>query len=133
MLIKASFNQEVSTDGDSMVFILEGTHTITPSVNGKPKEITVRISTEHGEKIAQTLQASFEARQKSNPVRTIFDFDHKDTGPASAIPERFYYTTEHNMDDPVTCGQLTPTEAAYFATSLLLTINKLFIVFCVVF
>jgi len=74
-----------------MVFIPEGTHTITPSVNGKAKEITVRVSPKDGENIAQRIQASLESRNQKNKVRAIFDFDHKDTGPAAALPQRFFY------------------------------------------
>lgn len=91
MLIHASFSQEINIDGTSQVYIPEGTHEITPSVNGKPKKITVRVPPGKGEAIAQALQESFDARNKTNPVRAIFDFDHKDTGPAAAIPTRFFY------------------------------------------
>ena len=91
MLIHASFSQSVSLDGSSMVYIPEGINEITPSVNGKPKRITVKVPADKGEAIAKALQASFDARNKVNPVRAIFDFDHKDTGPAAAIPKRFFY------------------------------------------
>lgn len=74
-----------------MVYIPEGINEITPSVNGKPKRITVKVPADKGEAIAKALQASFDARNKVNPVRAIFDFDHKDTGPAAAIPKRFFY------------------------------------------
>lgn len=73
-----------------IVFIPEGESTITPTVNGKPQKITVRVSPNNGEEVAQKLQKDLAGRHAQN-VRPIFDFDHKDTGPAAAIPKRFYY------------------------------------------
>lgn len=75
----------------SIVYIPEGKHTITPSVDGKPKEITIKMEASTGEKIAAGFQKLLEQRLSDN-VRPTFDFDHKDTGPASALPKRFFYS-----------------------------------------
>jgi hypothetical protein len=74
---------------DEVVYLPEGVHDITPTVNGKPQRITVRIPAEIGESIAAALQASLSERQKAN-VRPWFDFEHKQ-GKASAIPKSFRY------------------------------------------
>ncbi|MGE9267644.1 MAG: phage protease [Verrucomicrobiales bacterium] len=73
-----------------IVYFPEGTHTITPSVDGKPKTITVKLEAKNGEKIAERFQDSLQKLLSEN-VRPIFDFDHKDTGPASGLPKRFFY------------------------------------------
>lgn len=74
----------------SIVYIPEGEHEITPLVNGKPKKITVKLHASNGEKVATVFQQALEARN-AQTVRPIFDFDHKNSGPASAIPKAFRY------------------------------------------
>lgn len=74
---------------DEIVFIPEGTHEITPWVDGKPKPVTVKVPAARGVEIAASLQTALEARQKSN-VRPWFDFEHK-RGAASALPKSFRY------------------------------------------
>jgi len=74
----------------SIVYIPEGVHTITPSVNGKPKNVEVKMEAYMGEKIASMFQRDLEKRLSAN-VRPVFDFDHNDKGPASALPKSFYY------------------------------------------
>lgn len=75
----------------SIVYIPEGKHTITPCVDGKPKQVTIKMEAGSGESIAASFQSALEKRLSAN-VRPTFDFDHKDVGPASALPKRFYYS-----------------------------------------
>lgn len=72
-----------------IVYMPEGSHTITPWVDGKPKTITVHVPADKGAAIAAVLQASLAEREKSN-VRPWFDFEHKN-GAASALPKSFRY------------------------------------------
>ena len=88
MLITAINAQ--TAQGSSIVYIPEGISTITPTVNGKPKTVTVKLDAAKGEDIARKFQTQLERRLQAN-VRPTFDFDHKDAGPASALPKRFYY------------------------------------------
>ncbi|YCM47025.1 phage protease (plasmid) [Verrucomicrobiaceae bacterium 227] len=74
----------------SIVYIPEGVHSIRPCVNGKPQTVTISLTAESGERVAASFQASLAKRLAAN-VRPTFDFDHKDIGPASALPKRFYY------------------------------------------
>ncbi|MBB5351352.1 hypothetical protein HNR46_001588 [Haloferula luteola] len=80
-------------DGNSapaeIVYFPEGTHTITPLVNGKAGRLTVKVSPDRGPSIAAKLQQDLAERQREN-VRPIFDFEHKN-GAASAIPTGFRY------------------------------------------
>ncbi len=75
---------------DEIVYIPEGVHQITPSVNGKPKTITVTLDPKRGSTIAAAFQKSLELRLADN-VRPIIDFDHKSSGPAAGIPKSFRY------------------------------------------
>lgn len=79
--------------GDSLpteiVYIPEGEHRIHPTVNGKPKAVTVKVPVERGSEIAAALQSALEKRKGSN-VRPWFDFEHK-AGKASALPQSFRY------------------------------------------
>jgi Mu-like prophage I protein len=72
-----------------IVYLPEGKHDITPTVNGKAQRITVHVPAEKGVAIAAAFQASLAERQKQN-VRPWFDFEHK-AGKASAIPLSFRY------------------------------------------
>lgn len=74
---------------DEIVYIPEGSHTITPTVNGKPKQITVNLHAENGPAIAAVFESSLQKRLQEN-VRPVLDFDHKD-GPAAGIPRSFRY------------------------------------------
>jgi len=82
------FEEDANTA--SIVYVPEGVHTITPLVDGVAKQVTVNMTPEQGEAIAAGMQASLEQRLAAN-VRPFFDFDHNDTGPAAALPKRFYY------------------------------------------
>lgn len=90
VLISASLASALG-DGvpNEIVYMPEGSHTITPWVDGKPKTITVHVPAAKGPAIAAVLQASLAEREKSN-VRPWFDFEHKN-GAASALPKSFRY------------------------------------------
>ena len=91
MLVTAlDFSLPEAGETASIVYIPEGTHTITPCVDGKPKKVTIKMEAANGEKIAASFQAALEKRLAAN-VRPTFDFDHRDRGPASALPRRFFY------------------------------------------
>jgi Mu-like prophage I protein len=62
-----------------------GRSTITPNVNGKPKEITVNVTPT----TAAALQGDL-ARLLSGNVRPFVDFDHAG-GKAAALPKRFFW------------------------------------------
>lgn len=72
-----------------IVYLPEGEHDITPTVDGKAKRIVVSVPPEEGEAIAASLQVSLEERQRQN-VRPWLDFDHKG-GVAAGLPKRFRY------------------------------------------
>lgn len=89
-LITAAFASLIP-DGapGEIVYIPEGCHQINPTVNGKPKAITVDVSAAKGVQIAASLQAALADRQQSN-VRPWFDFEHK-AGASSGLPQSFRY------------------------------------------
>jgi hypothetical protein len=62
-----------------------GVHKITPSQNGRPVEVMVRIDRES----ARMMQAALEAHLAAGPQRPWFNFDHNKQGPASAWPTGF--------------------------------------------
>jgi hypothetical protein len=62
-----------------------GRSTITPSVDGKPQEITVDVTPG----TAAALQADLNRRLAGN-IRPWIDFDHAG-GKAAALPKRFYW------------------------------------------
>ena len=72
------------------MYIPEGEHGITPTVDGKPGSIVSKVAAERGEMIVEALNKSLSKRKAKN-VRAIIDFDHKDEGPAAAIPSAFAY------------------------------------------
>jgi len=73
-----------------IVYIPEGSHSINPTVDGKPGSIVSKVSAERGEAIVEALNKSLKKRHTKN-VRPIIDFDHKDSGPAAALPTAFVY------------------------------------------
>lgn len=92
ILIHAAMTSAIAAESDvpsEIVYLPEGEHDITPTVNGKAKRIKVRVPADKGEAIAAKLQAALADRQKQN-VRPWFDFEHK-SGKASAIPTAFRY------------------------------------------
>lgn len=88
-LISAGFATSVSTSDTEIVYLPEGKHQITATVNGKPGTVTVNVPADKGAQIAAKLQAALAERQKDN-VRPWFDFEHK-RGMASGLPKSFRY------------------------------------------
>ena len=83
-IVTASFSTEVSTEG-TIVYLPEGEHEISATVNGKPARRKVLVS----EKVSAAFDRDLKARQSAN-VRPFGGFDHK-SGPASLIPQAFRY------------------------------------------
>lgn len=86
--IASALSLAKGTPGE-IVYLPEGEHKIFATVDGKPKEITVKIPADRGEEIAKALQASFDERSKAN-VRPWLDFEHK-RGAASGLPLSFRF------------------------------------------
>ena len=55
----------------SIVYIPEGSHTITPSVNGKPKNVEIKMEAYYGEEVAATFQRDLEQRLAANVRRCL--------------------------------------------------------------
>lgn len=72
------------------MYIPEGVHSITPTIDGKAGSIVSKVEASRGEFIVEALNKAL-AKRESNNVRPIVDFDHMDTGPAAAIPKKFSY------------------------------------------
>src|SRR5215469_9117291 len=70
---------------ENIVYMPKGEWTITPRVDGQPKEVVVTVD----ETTAATLQNDFE-RRLAAPVRPTGGFDHK-PGKASFIPKGFLW------------------------------------------
>ena len=75
---------------DAIMYIPEGSHQIECMVNGRPKKITVNMPAEKGSAVAAAMQTLLD-KKLTNNVRPVFDFDHANSGPASALPQRFFY------------------------------------------
>jgi hypothetical protein len=84
-LISASFQTEVDSLVESIVYLPEGTHEIAATVNGKPAKRKVTID----DRILASFATDLQSRQSRN-VRPFAGFDHK-AGPASFIPKEFRY------------------------------------------
>jgi phage I-like protein len=92
ILIHAAMTAAIAAESgvpSEIVYLPEGEHDITPTVNGKAQRIKVRVPADKGEAIAAKLQAALADRQKQN-VRPWFDFEHKG-GKAAALPTAFRY------------------------------------------
>ncbi len=89
MKVQASYSESIDLK-TRIMYIPEGVHSITPTVDGKPGSIVSKVSADRGELIVEALNKSLKKRQAKN-VRAIIDFDHKDEGPAAAIPTAFTY------------------------------------------
>ena len=72
-----------------ILFLPEGEHEITPTVDGEPKTIRVRVPAARGNEIAARLQAAL-AERLASQVRPHLAFQHQ-TGAASGIPQSFRY------------------------------------------
>lgn len=89
LLIFAALASSIDGTPAEIVYLPEGEHKITATVDGKPKSITVKVPAAKGAEIAASLQKLLDERNKSN-VRPWFDFEHK-RGVASALPKAFRY------------------------------------------
>lgn len=72
-----------------IVYLPEGEHSIFPTVNGKPKQVTVRVPREQGPAIAAALDAKLQ-QLRQDGVRPFLDINHQH-GEASALPLSFHY------------------------------------------
>jgi phage I-like protein len=84
-LISASFQTEVDSLVESIVYLPEGTHEIAATVNGKAAKRKVTVD----DRILASFATDLQSRQSRN-VRPFAGFDHK-AGPASFIPKEFRY------------------------------------------
>ena len=83
--LSASFQTQVDTLVESIVYLPEGKHEIAATVNGKPAKRTVTVD----DSILAAFADDLQNRQSRN-VRPFAGFDHK-AGPASFIPVEFRY------------------------------------------
>jgi phage I-like protein len=92
-LITAAFASSLASIGGEppaeIVYLPEGDHQITATVDGKPKTINVKVPAARGADIAQRLQSSLAERHSGN-VRPHLAFQHQ-VGAASGIPKSFRY------------------------------------------
>ncbi|MGC4017496.1 MAG: phage protease [Luteolibacter sp.] len=96
MQVRASFGTAIgNATGEiptEIVYIPEGSHSIFPTVDGKPKRVTVNLDATKGDQVAAQFQRELNDRMAGN-VRPHLDFDHAGKGAASAIPKAFRYET----------------------------------------
>ena len=85
MIVRAAFTQSLDVEQPSIVFMPEGEHTITASVDGKPSTITVTVDP----RVLASFNEDLDKRKESN-VRPFGGFDHE-KGAASFIPLEFRY------------------------------------------
>jgi hypothetical protein len=92
-LITAALASSLASVGNEppaeIVFLPEGEHQITATVDGAPKTITVKVPAFKGPEIAQRLQSSLAERHAGN-VRPHLAFQHQ-VGAASGTPKAFRY------------------------------------------
>jgi phage I-like protein len=90
-LISAGYPSALGSSAPAeIVYIPEGDHAITPTIDGKPGKVTVSLPPSRGAAIAAKLQRDLVSRNSEN-VRPILDFDHRGSGSAAAIPGAFSY------------------------------------------
>ena len=85
MIVRSAFTQSLDVEQPSIVFMPEGEHTITASVDGKPQTITVTVYPRVLASFAEDLD-----KRKESYVRPFGGFDHE-KGAASFIPLEFRY------------------------------------------
>ncbi len=85
MIVRSAFTQSLDVEQPSIVFMPEGEHTITASVDGKPQTITVTVDP----RVLASFAEDLDKRKESN-VRPFGGFDHE-KGAASFIPLEFRY------------------------------------------
>jgi len=83
--VTAAFTQSLDSEKGTIVFMPEGHHQITASVDGKPKSVELTIDS----RILASFAEDLDKRKESN-VRPFAGFDHK-AGAASFIPLEFRY------------------------------------------
>lgn len=83
--ITAAFCEPLDGEVGSIVFLPEGKHRITATVNGKAKQIDVEVD----RRVLASFSEDLEKRKESN-VRPFAGFDHR-PGPASFLPLEFRY------------------------------------------
>jgi phage I-like protein len=108
---------------EKIVYMPKGEWTISPRVNGEPKEVTVTVD----QQTAATLQSDFEKRLAA-PVRPIGHFDHK-PGKASFIPKSFSWDESKGVIldvDWTRAGKdaIEGRDYSYFSPTFLLSDNK---------
>lgn len=86
---------------DEILYLPEGSHTISATLDGEPKKVKVTVD----EEAAERLQTSLKERLSQN-VRPHFDFDHAGNGPASARPTSFRWGTHKGKDGKERVGVL---------------------------
>ena len=85
MIVRSAFTQPLDAERPSIVFMPEGEHTITASVDGKPQTITVTVDA----RVLASFTEDLGKRKESN-IRPFGGFDHE-KGAASFIPLEFRY------------------------------------------
>ena len=84
--VTAAFQSELH-QGESIVYLPEGKHTISANKGGKPTNFTVSVD----DRVLASFREDLSKRHESN-VRPFAGFDHE-TGKASFIPKEFRYET----------------------------------------
>jgi len=98
MQVRATFTSALHIAAESssttappeIVYIPEGTHDIFPTVDGRPRRITVKMLPQDGPGVAARFQSELDERTAGN-VRPHLDFDHAGRGPAAGLPRAFRY------------------------------------------
>ena len=83
--VTAAFTQPLDAEVGTIVFMPEGVHKITASVDGKAKTVEVAVD----ERVLSSFNEDLNQRKEKN-VRPFAGFDHK-VGAASFIPVEFRY------------------------------------------
>ena len=86
----AAWQVDFSTAPNDFEYMPAGSHTISCSVNGKPKEITVVCDESTAELFQKSLDAVNAAYDRGEMSRPFIDFDHEE-GEAAAFPKRFFW------------------------------------------
>jgi phage I-like protein len=92
LVVTAQYTERLTgTAPDSIMYMPKGRWKITPSVNGKPKEIELDVDNF----TADILQADLEQRLQDN-VKPFADFDHL-PGPAAFHPKSFRWDADKGV------------------------------------
>lgn len=71
-----------------------GRHTITPFVNGKPRQLTITVDATLAAKFATRLREMWSRAEAGQGDEPYFDFNHQEAGGASGHPLEFYWAGE---------------------------------------